>query len=240
MTIPDQKIKKPVAIITGASRGIGAATALRLAEQGYQTVLVARKTTDLQALAATLPGESFICGGSVTDEAFIEKIVSQTIKLYGRIDLVVLNAGVGSFGEIEKTSAQDYDRMMEVNVKGSFLLTKAVTPFLKEQKSGTFIFITSDVATRTFAGGSIYCASKYAQHALSDALRKEVRPFGIRVGAIYPGLTATNFADSDPHDTSKAGWLKPNDIADAISYIAEAPAHVSIDSIMLHPMEQDW
>lgn len=231
---------QPLALITGASRGIGAACAHSLSNQGFTLCLVARNQQDLMQLQKDLPGESIVMAGSVSDADFVKSASEQIKEKFGKIDLVVLNAGVGSFTQIDELDEADYDRMMDVNVKGSFLFAKHLGPMMKEAKQGQFIFITSDVATRTFAGGGVYCASKYAQHALSDALRKELRPHGVKVGAIYPGMTATYFGDSDPTESHKRTWLQPQDIADAISYMASAPAHVMIDTIMLHPTEQEW
>lgn len=227
-----------VAIITGASRGIGAASAKALSAQGYRLGLVARNESDLKALQAQLQTESLCLTGSVDDSGFVEKAVKATLEAFGGLDLVVLNAGMGTFGELEQTSEKAFDTMMSVNVKGSFLFARAALPFMA--RGSQFIFIASDVSKRTISGGSVYCASKYAQHAIADALRKEVRPRGIKVGVIYPGMTATNFANGDPREAHKRSWLQPEDIAGAIQYMASAPEHVTIDEILLHPTEQEW
>ena len=234
------KSHKPVALITGASRGIGAAAAFALSQKGYHLALIARSENSLKTLQTNLPGESIRCIGSVSDKKFVEQAIAATLEAFRHIDLAILNAGVGSFGDIHTIDEEAYDTMMDVNVKGSFLFAQRVTAVMKKASRGQFIFIASDVSTRTFSEGAVYCASKYAQHALADALRKEVRAYGIKVGVIYPGLTATNFGDSDPGEAHKAEWLQPKDIADAIVYMSSAPAHVTIDSLMLHPMEQEW
>lgn len=227
-----------VAIITGASRGIGAACAKALSAKGYRLGLVARNANDLKALQDQLETESLCLSGSVDDAAFAEKAIKEVHEAFGELDLIVLNAGMGTFGELAQTSEKEFDTMMSVNVKGSFLFAKAALPHMS--RGSQFVFVASDVSKRTFSGGSIYCASKYAQHAIADALRKEVRPQGIKVGVIYPGMTATNFAEGDPSEDHKRSWLQPEDIAEAIQYMASAPQHVAIDEILLHPAEQDW
>ena len=229
-----------VALITGASRGIGASIAQALAKEGYKLGLVARNETDLLTLQKKLPTESICLVGSVSDEAFAKKAVEALQAAFGRVDLLVLNAGIGNFGELETIPEEDFDSVFSVNVKGSFLFAKAVIPIMKQAKNGQLIFIASDVAKRTFAAGSVYCASKYAQHALADALRREVRSHNIKTGVIYPGMTATHFAGGDPEESHKRSWLQPEDIANAVVYMASAPAHVAIDEILLHPAEQEW
>jgi NADP-dependent 3-hydroxy acid dehydrogenase YdfG len=236
----NEKMNDFVALITGASRGIGAACATALAAKGYRLGLMARNRTDLEALQSRLNTESISLSGSVDDAEFVQKAIAQVYQTFGRLDLVVINAGVGSFGGLEQLTEQDFDTMMAVNVKGRYLVSKAVIPHMKEAEKGQLIFIASDVSKRTFAGGAAYCASKYAQHALADALRKELRSNGIKTGVIYPGMTATNFAGGDPEEQHKRSWLQPEDIADALVYMATAPSHVTIDEILLHPAEQDW
>lgn len=228
-----------VAIVTGASRGIGRAIATLLALQGAKVVCVARSEDELLEVAQKTNGLAIVA--NVADEQDAQLVVAETLSLFGRLDIVVCNAGVGSFNLLENFSAEEWDRMFDVNVKGTFLLCKAALPHLKEQGRGHIVGIASDVSKRTFVHGTAYGASKYAQHAVLDALRKEVRGQGIKVSVIYPGLVDTYFNESRPGAPDKQGThLQPLDVAQAVRYVLEAPAHVVIDELMLHPMTQEW
>lgn len=129
---------------------------------------------------------------------------------------------------------------MDVNVKGSFLLSKAALPHLKAARHGHILAVASDVSKRTFANGSLYCASKYAQDAFFAALRREVRPHNIKVSVIYPGLVDTHFHNSGPGQDKNHWYMRAEDIASAIAYVINTPPHVCVDELMLHPMGQDW
>ncbi|WP_460613213.1 MULTISPECIES: SDR family oxidoreductase [Hymenobacter] len=228
-----------VAIVTGASRGIGRATALLLAMQGAKVVAVARSSEELNELNAKTQGLAI--PADVSDEADAELVVTETLSRFGRLDILICNAGVGSFNLLENYEADEWERMFNVNVKGTFLMCKAVVPHLKAQGSGHIVGVASDVAKRTFEHGTVYGASKFAQDAMLGSLRKEVRPFGVKVSTIYPGLVDTYFNESKPGglDTEKT-HLKPSDVAQAIRYVLEAPAHVVVDELMLHPLTQEW
>lgn len=228
-----------VAIVTGASRGIGRATALLLAMQGAKVVAVARTAEELEEL--NLKTQGLAIPADVADEADAELVVAETLSRFGRLDILVCNAGVGSFNLLENFEAAEWDRIFDVNVKGTFLLCKAAVPHLKAQGHGHIVGIASDVSRRTFEHGTVYGASKYAQDALLGSLRKEVRPYGVKVSTIYPGLVDTYFNDSRPGsaDVEKT-HLKPSDIAQAVRYVLEAPAHVVVDELMLHPLTQEW
>ena len=228
-----------VAIVSGASRGIGRAISLLLALQGATVVAVARSEAELAELTQKTQGLSIIA--DVADEDDAEHVVQETLRQFGRLDILICNAGVGSFNELEHFEAAEWDRIFDTNVKGTFLLCKAAVPHFKAQKKGHIVGIASDVSKRTFAHGTVYGASKYAQDALLGSLRKEVRPHGVKVSIIYPGLVDTYFDDSTPGSASaEKTHLKPVDIAQAVRYVLEAPAHVVIDELMLHPLTQEW
>ncbi|QDA60166.1 SDR family oxidoreductase [Hymenobacter jejuensis] len=232
-------ITDQVAIVTGASRGIGRATALLLAMQGAKVVCVARSADELEEVAHKTHG--LAVPADVADEVDAQNVVDEALLHFGRLDILVCNAGVGSFDTLENVLATEWDRIFDVNVKGTFLMCKAVVPHLKLQGSGHIIGITSDVARRTFAHGSVYGSSKYAQDALLSALRKEVRSFGVKVSSIYPGLVDTHFNDAQPGSPeAEKTHLKPSDIAQAVRYVLEAPPHVVIDELMIHPLTQDY
>ena len=228
-----------VVIISGASRGIGKAIALLLALQGATVVAVARSEQELSDLTHKTRGLSIVA--DIADEEDARHVVAETLRHYGRLDILICNAGVGSFAELEQFSAEEWDRIFDTNVKGTFLLCKAAVPHFKAQKRGHIVGITSDVAKRTFAHGTAYGASKFAQDAVLASLRKEVRPHGIKVSTIYPGLVDTYFNDTTPGSAeAEKTHLRPADVAQAVRYVLEAPAHVVVDELMLHPMTQEW
>jgi NADP-dependent 3-hydroxy acid dehydrogenase YdfG len=228
-----------VAIVSGASRGIGRAIALLLALQGAKVVAVARSENELDELTSKTHGLSI--AADISNETDAQYVVEETLRRFGRLDIVICNAGVGSFNELEHFSGDEWDRIFDTNVKGTFLLCKAAVPHLKAQGKGHIVGITSDVAKRTFAHGTAYGASKYAQDAVLASLRKEVRPHGIKVSTIYPGLVDTYFNDTTPGSPeAEKTHLRPSDVAQAVRYVLEAPTHVVIDELMLHPLTQEW
>ena len=227
-----------VILITGASRGIGRATALLLALQGAKVALAARSDSELLDLAAKTQGLPLVV--DVTDEADVQHAVAETIRHFGRLDALVCNAGVGSFNELEQFSLEEWERQFATNVRGTFLLCKHAVPHFKAQRKGHIVGITSDVAKRTFAHGTAYGASKFAQDALLGSLRKEVRPHGIKVSSIYPGLVDTYFNGQPGGEATAHTHLRPQDVAQAVRYVLEAPAQVVVDELMLHPLSQEW
>ena len=228
-----------VAIVSGASRGIGKAISLLLALQGATVVAVARSEQELSDLTHKTRGLSIVA--DIADEEDARHVVAETLRHYGRLDILVCNAGVGSFNELEHYAAAEWDRIFDTNVKGTFLLCKAAVPHFKAQKRGHIVGITSDVAKRAFAHGTVYGASKFAQDAVLASLRKEVRPHGIKVSTIYPGLVDTYFNDTTPGSIeAEKTHLRPADVAQAVRYVLEAPSHVVIDELMLHPLTQEW
>ncbi len=228
-----------VAIVTGASRGIGRATALLLALQGAKVVAVARSADELKDLTQKTQGLSIEADISNDEDA--AHVIAETLRHYDRLDILICNAGVGSFNELENFTAAEFDRMFSTNVRGTFLPCKYAVPHFRAQKKGHIIGIASDVSKRTFQNGTLYGATKYAQDALLGSLRKEVRAHGIKVSTIYPGLVDTYFHDGGPglpqHEKTH---LRPADVAQAVRYVLEAPPHVVIDELMLHPVTQEW
>lgn len=234
---------KKISIISGASRGIGRAISLRLAHEGHFVVVLARNAEEIGELEHEIDEAggkalSFVC--DISDEQQVADAIAEVMRDFKRIDCLINNAGIGVFKPAEDISAEDWDRVMDINVKGSFLLTRAVLPHMKAAGSGHIVAIASDVSKRTFATGSLYTASKYAQHAFFESLRREVRSLGIKVSVVYPGLVDTWFHEGAPGQPHRAQYLQAEDIANAVSYILHAPPHVLIDELMIHPMSQEW
>ena len=236
-------LKNKTAIITGASRGIGKAIAENLAKAGVHVILTARNQDELNEAVISISregGKATAFSLDITDENAIEKFIFEINKIGNPIDILINNAGIGGFEPVTETDSAFWDEVMDVNVKGTFLMCKHLIPFMQKQNRGHILNIASDVAKRTFASGAMYCASKYAQDAFSSALRKEVREFNIKVSVIYPGKVETYFNNSIPGENVNHHRLHPDDIANSVNYILSAPAHVVIDELMIHPISQEY
>ena len=238
-------VENKTVIISGASRGIGRATAMRLAEHGANVVVTARNGDELnqlvtEATQGQVRGKIVAVPGDVSNEADMANVVKTALDQFHHIDVLINNAGYGVFKNVDEISVDEWDNVMATNVKGTFVLTKAALSSMKSHGSGHIVVVASDVAKRTFAGGSLYTASKYAQEAFMGALRKEVRPFGIKVTGVYSGLVDSHFHEKGHgHETSK-NWLKEEDMAESMLFIVSRPAHVVIDEFMVHPLEQEY
>lgn len=236
-------LKDQVSIVTGASRGIGKEIAIKLAEQGMKLVIIG-SSAQISETADELKRKGFPhvlpIQADVTKEEDLQQVVKKTIEEYGQVDMLVNNAGVGFFKLTEEVTLEEWRKVFEVNVQGVFLATKAVLPQMKERKSGTIITISSDVARYTIPNGSAYTASKYAVQGFSGSVAQEVREYGIRVGTINPGMVDTYFADSTQGLPEKHDWLKVEDIANAVVYMASAPKYMLIDEIVIHPLVQQY
>lgn len=236
-------LKDQIAVITGASRGIGKEIAVKLAEQGMKLSIVG-SSAQISETAEELKKVGFFnvlpIQADVSNEEGMQKVIKKTIEEFGRIDLLVNNAGIGFFKLTEDVTVEEWKKVFEVNVQGVFLATKAVLPHMKERKSGTIITISSDVGRYTIPNGAAYTATKYAVQGFSGAVAQEVREYGIRVGTINPGMVDTYFANSTQGLPEKHNWLKVEDIANAVIYMASAPNYMLIDEIVLHPLVQQY
>ncbi len=236
-------LKNKTILLTGASKGIGRALALNLAEKSINIGLVARsekELTELKKEIESLGSKCLIFVGNVADESLAQNAVKEMISAFGSIDFMINNAGYGIFGQTETISAESWSDIYDVNVKGTFLFSKEVLAGMKAAKSGHIINIASDVAKRVFDGGSLYCSSKFAQDAFSAALRKEVRKDGIKVSVVYSGLVDTMFHADPQGAESHSDWLKVEDMSNTIMYIMDQPKHVVIDELMIHPLSQEY
>ena len=240
MTRPAPK----VVLVTGASSGIGAATATLLAAHGHTVVLGARRTDRLAALAEEITR----AGGVVTfrtldvvDPADVRSFVDEAVSRHGRVDVLVNNAGVMPLSPLEEAKIDEWDRMIDVNVRGVLHGIAAALPVMRRQGSGQFVSIASIGAYAVTPAAAVYCATKYAVRAISDGLRQEVGP-GIRVSTISPGVTTSELADSisDPGArelmrTYRANALPADAVAEAIAYVIEQPAHVDVNELVVRP-----
>jgi len=211
-----------VAVITGASAGIGEACAHALAGAGASLVLTARRAERLEALKATLEAggaKVAIVAGDARDERTAVETVKAAMGSFGRIDILVNNAGAGNYKNLVNTSADDYDELMDTNVRSTFLFTRHVVPVMLAQKSGTILMISSMAGVYGFGGEAVYCMTKFAQVGFAQALDRELRASGIKVGAICPGGVKTEFALGKGRTESgvaASDMLEPEDVASVV------------------------
>ncbi|MBB4215724.1 NADP-dependent 3-hydroxy acid dehydrogenase YdfG [Rhizobium sp. BK212] len=246
-------ISGKIALVTGASSGIGAATALKLAEAGAKVGIAARRTGKLEGLQkeiASRGGEALVIEMDVVDPASVEAGVKKLVGAYGSIDILVNNAGLMPLSDVDQFKVDEWHRMVDVNVKGLLNTTAAVLPQMINQHSGHIFNMSSIAGRKVFKGLSVYCATKHAVAAFSDGLRMEVgQKHNIRVTCIQPGAVATELYDhiTEPgyikqmDDLAKQmTFLQGEDIGDTIVFAAQAPAHVNVAELFVLPVEQGW
>ncbi|BAY79314.1 short-chain dehydrogenase/reductase SDR (plasmid) [Nostoc linckia NIES-25] len=245
------KLTDKVAIVTGASSGIGEATALALAAEGATVAIAARRGDRLQTLEARITstgGKVLSITTDVSDEAQVEALVSKTHSKFGRVDILINNAGVMLLGSIDGADTEDWRRTFNINVLGLMYATHKVLPLMKAQGTGHIVNISSVAGRIANAGSGVYNASKWAVGAFSEALRKEVYQNNIRVTIIEPGLVATelpqHITDSKALEQAKNFYgsvknLESEDIANAIVYAVTQPQHVNVNEILIRPTEQE-
>lgn len=239
------KLTGKVALITGASAGIGRAAALALAGEGANLVITARRTERLEELAAEAVklGVQVICvAGDMRDEVTALAAVEAAKQAFGRIDILVANAGVGNYKNLVDTSLADYEEMMDGNVKSSWLIARHVTPVMIEQKDGLILFVSSMAGVYGFAGEATYCATKFAQVGFAQGLDKELRPHGIKVGTINPGGVKTEFAigkGRTEKGVKASDMLDAEDVAAAILFAATQPKLSRIIQIQMRTMAEN-
>lgn len=243
-------ITDKVVIITGASSGIGEATALKLAEKGAKTVLTARREERLNELAEQIKnngGETLVVTGDVTKNEDFEHVVKQTLEKFGTIDVLINNAGLMPLSYINKLKTDEWEKMVDVNIKGVLNGVAAVLPAMLEKKSGHIINISSSAAHNYFPGGAVYCATKAAVKMFSEGLRQELAPkYGINVTSIEPGAVSTELMDTITDEDIKEQFqemqgmtfLEAEDIAEAIYYALAQPARANINDVFIMPTEQ--
>ncbi|MBD2138413.1 SDR family NAD(P)-dependent oxidoreductase [Anabaena sp. FACHB-1237] len=245
------KLESKVAIITGASSGIGKATAIALAAEGAKVVIAARRVERLEELAKHITdngGKALLVVADITDETQVKNIVQKAKAEYGQIDILVNNAGVSFPGRIENADPSNWRKMIDINVLALMYTTYTVLPIFKAQKSGHIVNISSVAGRIARAGMSAYNVTKWGVNAFSEALRQEVYQDNIRVTIIEPGLVETEIdhhitdilAKQEIEARRKAITpLQSEDIASAIVYAVTQPQHVNVNEILIRPTLQD-
>jgi 3-oxoacyl-[acyl-carrier protein] reductase len=228
-----------VAIVTGASRGIGFAVAQSLAKMGAKLSICARDPQKLERAAADLRQSAaavFAASVDVTCADQIESFVSATGKNLGSVHVLVNNAGIGYFGPTHEASEHNWDSVLDTNLKSVFLMSKAVAPEMIGQRGGHIINIGSLAGKNAFRGGGIYCASKWGLLGLTGCMAEDLRQYDIRVSAICPGSVATDFSPHAGKDASKL--LQAEDIAHAVEMIVTQAPQSFISEVLMRPTQK--
>lgn len=233
------------AIVTGASSGIGRATARLLVEKGCNVVLAARRKDRLEELAAEIGEQALAVPTDITDPDACETLVDRTLDNFGAVDVLVNNAGIGLYGSILEANPEDWRRMFDVNVLGALYTTRAATRRMLSQGSGDIVFISSVAGRRVpRPDGTVYAATKHAITAVAEGLRMDLCGKGIRVVTIEPGLVRTefpegSFSSAEEYYASKEyAPLDAEDVATAVVYAVEQPPNVSVNEVLIRPSDQ--
>ena len=243
-------IKDKVVVITGASSGLGEATARLLSAQGATVVLGARRADRLQSLAKQLianGGRAVAIATDVTRCEEVKALVDAAVATYGRVDVMLNNAGLMPQAPLERLKIDEWDRMIDVNIKGVLYGIAAVLPYMKQQKSGHIVNVSSVAGHRVGPGFAVYAATKHAVRAFSEGLRQEVKPYNIRTTVISPGAVATELPNSVT-DAAAAERIRkfyaevavPADsFARAVAFALSQPEDVDINEILFRPTRQE-
>jgi 3-oxoacyl-[acyl-carrier protein] reductase len=232
-------LSSAVALVTGGNRGIGRAIALRLAAMGASVAICGRDLSALQSVEAELSGRTarvFSQVADVTRSADVASLLAKTEAALGPVSILVNNAGVGGFGPAHEKSDEDWDRVLNTNLKSVFLVSRAVAPSMIRARRGDIINISSLAGRNAFAGGGLYCASKWGVQGLSACMAEDLREHGIRVSVICPGSVATEFSGRGPKDPSKV--LAADDVAHAVAMVVTQGPQSFVSEIHLRPLRK--
>lgn len=239
-----------VVVITGASSGLGEAAARLLSAQGASVVLGARRADRLRSLAEELTangGKALAVVTDVTQLDQVKALVDAAVQTFGRIDVMINNAGLMPSSLLERLKVEDWDRMVDVNLKGVLYGIAAALPYMKQQKSGHFINVSSVAGHKVRPGGAVYAATKHAVRALSEGLRQEVKPYNIRTTVISPGAVATELPNSitDPEFAEASRRLydvaiPAESFARAVAFAISQPEDVDVNEILFRPTRQEF
>ena len=232
-------LARKVALVTGGSRGIGRAIALKLASLGADVAICGRDAARLSATEAEIRAmgvQTIAITADVTRAKDVEALIGNAETKLGGINLLVNNSGIGVFGPVHEKSEEEWDRLMSTNLKSVFLVSRAVVPGMIRRGGGDIINISSLAGKSVFPGGGIYCASKWGLQGLSGCMAEELREHGIRVSTVCPGSVATEFSGRGPKDATKV--LKPEDVAHAVAMIATQGEQSFVSGVELRPVRK--
>jgi short-subunit dehydrogenase len=235
-----------VAVITGAGRGVGRAIAEQLGQEGVHVVLVARSENEINQLANDIEKShgvtTLAIAADVQSEEDVQRVYDTTLEKFNQIDILVNNAGIGKYGPLEEMSVQDYDDMMNTNMRSTFMFCRLALPHMKNNKAGHILNLASVAGTKGLPNEAIYCATKFAQIGFSQALDHEARPHGVKVSSLNPGGINTTFAfgtGRTPGDPSLEEFLSPENVAEVALFILKQPENARIIDVLMRPMREE-
>lgn len=242
----NQNIKGKVVVITGASSGLGEATARLLSAEGAKVVLAARRADRIESLASEIGKNAIAVPTDVTDRQQVKNLVNKAVEAFRRIDVMLNNAGLMPLAPLEELKTDEWDQMIDVNLKGVLNGIAAALPHMKEQKSGHFINVSSVYGHKLRPAATVYCATKFAVRALSEGLRQEVKPYNIRTTVISPGAVATELLE---HISNKEIQSQTKDFvseiavpaatfARMVAFAINEPEDVDVNEILFRPTAQ--
>jgi NADP-dependent 3-hydroxy acid dehydrogenase YdfG len=246
--------RQRVAIVTGASSGLGRAAAERLARDGWRVALLARDTAALAAVEQDIGrggGSALSRPVDLADATAAHTVVEEVVRTWGRVDTLVNAAGTDVPGTVEQTTVEDWDHVLDVNLRAPFVLSRAVFPHMRAAGGGTIVNISSVAGLRGWASAAAYCSSKFALTGFTQSLAAEGRPHGIRACVLYPGAMATAWGAWDPEarrsrDDAEpqppgSEVLGPEQVADLVAWIVTAPDNLVLNQVTVTPLhEQGW
>jgi len=246
----ENNIKEKVVVITGASSGMGEAAAKHLSALGATVVLGARRADRIEKLAKEINdngGKALAFAVDVTQRDQVKKLVDAAVKAFGRVDVILNNAGVMPLSPMERLNVDEWDKMIDVNLKGVLNGIAAVLPYMKEQKSGQIINTSSVAGHKVFNGSAVYSATKYAVRALTEGLRMEIKPYNIRTTIVCPGAVKTELLDHiSESDIRQANedyvgtvGISPDAFARVVAFAISQPEDVDINEVIFRPTSQE-
>lgn len=246
----ETNIKGKVVVITGASSGLGEAAAKHLSQLGATVVVGARRAERIEKLAKEIRGnggKSLAIAADVTNRDQVKKLVDSAVKEFGRIDVILNNAGIMPLSPMERINVDEWDKMIDVNIKGVLNGIAAVLPYMKEQKSGQIINTSSVAGHKIYNGSAVYSATKFAVRALTEGLRMEVKPYNIRTTIVCPGAVKTelleHISEADIQQANKdyvgAVGISPDSFARVVAFAINQPDDVDINEVIFRPTSQE-
>lgn len=232
-----------VAIVTGSSSGIGKAIALRFGEEGAAVIVTARRLELCQATADQIThkgGTAWAMYTDVTDEQQVERLFDETVARYGRVDIVVNNAGIFGGRQLAETSTREFDEVINVNLRGTFFCCRAGFRRMKQQGGGVILNMSSVAGVQAWAGTGVYSASKHGIMALTKALADEGRPYNIKVSAICPAGVADELVDAPLEERLRSEKIDPFDVAEAAIFLSTLGKYAVVHQLVIDRLGADW
>lgn len=239
-----RSLKGEVALITGASRGIGAAVAKRLGEQGADVVITGRTQKDLESVSREIEktgSKVLVVSGDAAQERDVINTVERAKNTFGKIDILVNNVGIGTYKPFVETTAKEYDEMVATNFKSTFLFTRFVAPLMIARRYGQVITISSGSGKAGYAGEALYCGTKFAEMGLMESLDRELLQHNIKVSVVCPGGVNTYFAlgaGRDKNDPALQDYLDASQVAEAVNFVAAQPWKSMVTELVMRPVTE--